>query len=232
VTSEELRFWGKVRIGDGCWEWTGAIAGGSGYGSFRRSSADGRRANSTGAHRVSWLLARGAIPEGLYVCHRCDNRKCVRPSHLFLGTHQDNTNDCISKGRQQRGGRHANAKLTEALVLEARRRVSGGELLSIIAQEFGVSPNSLSVAVSGARWRHVGPGIPGARHLSAQQLARLRELASRSSFAAVAARAGLGRSVVNRIARGGVASRRTLAKLEPLLVSDSTCDLDAELAGI
>jgi hypothetical protein len=82
-----------VETPSGCWEWTGAIND-SGYGRFRvRLSPDPR------AHRVAWIIDNGDIPDGMQVLHRCDNRRCVRVSHLFLGTHDDNMRDMAEKGR-------------------------------------------------------------------------------------------------------------------------------------
>jgi DNA-binding CsgD family transcriptional regulator len=87
------RFWRKVRKGEECWEWTGFRVPPLGYGRFRLND------EQTWAHRVSWELTFGPIPEGLQVCHRCDNPPCVRPDHLFLGTPLDNVRDMIGKGR-------------------------------------------------------------------------------------------------------------------------------------
>lgn len=89
-----------VLKGDGCWEWSGCRTNG-GYGRFGRS----RRLGWILAHRMSWILAHGEIPPDMCVCHKCDNRICVKPDHLFLGTKQDNIKDCITKGRRSR---HAN----------------------------------------------------------------------------------------------------------------------------
>lgn len=87
------RFWERVSRGDGCWEYQGEIIN-TGYGTVR--IGDGKHIL---AHRYSWMVSHGPIPEGLKVLHHCDNKKCVRPDHLFLGTLSDNTQDCIAKGR-------------------------------------------------------------------------------------------------------------------------------------
>jgi len=95
-TPPEIRFWPKVNKEPGrntCWEWTGVCY--KGYGNFSVGGSRGRMY----AHRYSYELHFGNIPVGLLVLHKCDNRRCVRPSHLFVGTQSDNIKDSIKKGR-------------------------------------------------------------------------------------------------------------------------------------
>lgn len=90
------RFWEKVDKSGDCWEWQGCRQG-NGYGRFR--AIGGRKGRTEYAHRMVALDTLGPVPEGSEVCHTCDNRRCVRPDHLFYGTRQDNVRDCMAKGR-------------------------------------------------------------------------------------------------------------------------------------
>lgn len=99
------RFWRHVIVEGGCWRWTGSFVR-NGYG--RLSAAKDSNREAVYAHRVSWQLHRGPVPDGLYVLHTCDNRWCVKPDHLWLGTNADNMRDMVRKGR----GRSVNAEKT------------------------------------------------------------------------------------------------------------------------
>lgn len=150
----EERFWSKVDKSGECWEWTGALRG-DGYGTFGLGRAvDGY----TYAHRFSFELTRGPIPEGLVVCHHCDNRRCVKPDHLFLGTKKDNQQDMVAKGRSLRGERHNLAQLTEPQVLEIRSLwAAGGLAQAAIAERFGTNKANVSQIVRGKKWKHLLP---------------------------------------------------------------------------
>ena len=107
------------------------------------------------AHRVSWELHHGAIPEGMKVCHTCDNGWCVRPDHLFLGTQADNLADMRSKGRGRgahRGSRNHKSRLTEA---QARYIKGSARSLRSLAAEFGVSYSSVWLIKTGRNWAWV-----------------------------------------------------------------------------
>lgn len=143
------RFWKKVEKTETCWIWTARKNGG--YGHF------GLDHKLVRAHRFAWTLEHGDIPEGLSVLHSCDNPSCVRPSHLFLGTQQDNVDDCIKKGRKRvpRGESHHLAKLTAKQVHEIRERVSGGALQQDIAKVYGVTEMCISRIVRRKSWKHI-----------------------------------------------------------------------------
>lgn len=148
ITPEQ--FWQRVSTGDPgeCWEWPlGRTAGG--YGKVK---IGGRTFT---AHRVAYEFATGTAPGELQVCHRCDNRLCCNPAHLFLGTALDNNRDKTAKGRQARGETSGRAKLTEAQVVEIRRRRDAGEKIVPLGQEFGVPHTQISAIAHRKSWRHV-----------------------------------------------------------------------------
>lgn len=143
------RFWAKIEKTPLCWEWT-ASKDHDGYGKLRL------RGKSEKAHRVSWTLEHGDIPAGMCVLHRCDNRKCVRPSHLFLGTQADNIADCTAKGRTLRGERGPHAILKEAEVIQIRALYQdGGFSFATLGKRFSVARETIAAVMSRRSWRHV-----------------------------------------------------------------------------
>lgn len=141
----EEKFWPRVDKSGECWLWTGATNA-RGYGTCWRNGVKWRTS------RVAWDLARGPIPPGLCVCHRCDNPLCVRADHLFLGTNDDNVRDRNFKGRAARGESHGSCKLTDEQVAHMRAeyalcRVTHREL----AQRYGVSPGHVTHLLSGKK---------------------------------------------------------------------------------
>jgi hypothetical protein len=108
------------------------------------------------AHRVSYLINIGDIPEGYCVCHKCDNPSCVRPEHLFVGTQTDNIADMVSKKRLCRGSGKKESKLTECEVLEIRSRYSNGVVSQkYLADKYGVNASVISRIVNNKAWFHV-----------------------------------------------------------------------------
>lgn len=136
----EAGFWKRVAIAgpDECWPWTGHIRS-NGYGSVNW------KGQQTRAHRVAYLLTKGDISPGLYVCHACDNRPCCNPAHLWEGTAKQNHADGMAKGRiipyppPMRGSAHPFSKLTEQQALELRALHASGIPYSQLALMYGIS---------------------------------------------------------------------------------------------
>jgi len=155
MTKKDIaRFWAKVNVlgPDDCWEWL-AGTNDKGYGNFW---VEGKTLRP---HRISWELTHGPIPEGLHCLHHCDNRVCVNPSHLFLGTNKVNVDDRVLKGRTFHpiGESHSLTKLSNEQVLEIRRlytlenHVSQAKLGIL----FGVKRSVITKIISRKTWSHI-----------------------------------------------------------------------------
>lgn len=139
------RFWSKIRKSDGCWEWTASCYT-TGYGCFCPNQ------NKVPAHRYMWELVNGPIPDGLWVLHDCDNRICVRPDHLHLGTRRDNIDEAMSRKRTAWGERNSHHKLTE---IQAREILNSVGKVKDIAKQFGVCQSTVSVIRNGLSWPYL-----------------------------------------------------------------------------
>lgn len=151
LTAEQA-FWAYAVPGNEgeCWQWQGPT-GARGYGLLIHN---GQRYQ---AHRFSYELHYGAIPEGLFVCHHCDNPPCSNPTHLFAGSHSDNMADMVSKNRSRSpiGEQCHTAKLTEGDVREIRARSLSGVGRLELANQFGVSDSAIDHILAGRSWKHV-----------------------------------------------------------------------------
>lgn len=179
------RFWRHVQKTDGCWCWTAALNRENGYGRFKVHG------KMVGAHRFSYMLSYGPIPEGLVICHKCDNPPCVRPDHLFPGTHKDNGRDKVEKGRALSGIRNAFAKLTDEQVSEIRHLDISGIPQREIALRFSLAQTTVSRIVRASAWRHIAhdPVVSGrdrtargerqgSSKLTAAHVLKIRDLAA------------------------------------------------------
>ena len=149
--SLESRFWARVHKTPACWLWTGKQQGricstaraGEPYGLLHMPISN----KFCYAHRVSWELHNGTIPDGLQVCHHCDNRLCVRPDHLYIGTQGDNLADASRRGRMSK-------KLSTVKAREIKTALANGETAQSIANRYNVWYNSIWSIKKGLSWRH------------------------------------------------------------------------------
>jgi plasmid maintenance system antidote protein VapI len=218
--SESERFFAKVKKRPGgCWEWQATCTRGpdGGYGVFYAEDPGHKKKRNMPAHRWSYLHHHGPIPPGMIVMHTCDQRGCVNPKHLQLGTLRDNALDMVRKNRWggPSGEGHFNTKLTSRQVEEIRRRYAAGEAYQHqLAQEYGVRQSTIGRIVRGEVWAEaggpVGPGPPhrGGRHhhakLSTDQVHEMRKkyAAGGSTQRQLAEMFGVSANHVGEILRG------------------------------
>lgn len=142
----------KVNQETGCWEWIACI-GTNGYGAI------GFNGKKTSAHRIAYELFNNEIPEGMHVCHRCDNRKCVNPDHLFIGTRQDNMDDMKSKKRQVYGEKHPSTQFSEQDIFNIFEKYSKGMSALGISREYQCERTQIWQILTGRTWKYLKPQI-------------------------------------------------------------------------
>ena len=144
----ETRFWMRVEKTEDCWEWKGPCY--KGYGRLWHNGVTIR------AHRASWIIHFGDIPAGQFICHRCDNPRCVNPAHLFLGTHQDNMDDKVRKCRSARldrkGEKSGSAKLSNEDVMRIRKDARPNRVIAI---DYGLNYSTISDIKRRKSWKHI-----------------------------------------------------------------------------
>lgn len=157
-TAEE-RFWRNVKKTSTCWNWTGYVSGClkyvEGYGQFSYGKISIR------SHRFSWELHNGKIPSGMFVCHKCDNTRCVNPLHLFLGTHDDNMKDMQEKGRCAHSERNSRTKLKEEKAKEIKEIIlkTASEEDHKTACIYNVTVSAIRSIRYGKTWKRIQPSI-------------------------------------------------------------------------
>lgn len=161
----EDKFWRRVEKKEFCWEWIGSKFRG-GYGQLTHGEEIYQHKNLK-AHRVSYEIHFGKIPEDKIVCHHCDNASCVNPDHLFLGTWQDNVQDMIQKGRRfnTEGEKNGQSKLTDNQVKEIREKYKMNEITgrylrkkysnAKLAKEYGITQSVISDIITYKKWKHI-----------------------------------------------------------------------------
>lgn len=160
----EEKFWEKVNIKsiDDCWEWQGRLYS-NGYGGLTEYDENNKRVKGHLAHRLSYQFHNGEISKDNVICHKCDNRKCVNPNHLFEGTQKENIDDMFRKGRQPnseelscKGSTNGSAKLTEKEVIAIRNKYKPRiYTCKMLASEYGVSDILIQKIVARKLWKHI-----------------------------------------------------------------------------
>jgi hypothetical protein len=221
MKSVEERFFDKIIVGESCWDWS-AKKDKNGYGRF---SPNGMNSQMP-AHRFSWELHNGPIPEGMFVCHRCDNPSCTNPEHLFLGTPQDNMSDKVAKGRwkgafPRRPKKTLTRKPTaldrlEPFFNDIKAMRDGGSTLKSIADRFGCDKKTVGRLLSD-RGEYT-PLKPGPRTPFNVRSAEIRKRAaeifelhrSGASSGGIAKTMGTSNGTILRILKAGAASGKSI----------------------
>lgn len=152
---------------EGCWEWTGTLNQG-GYGKFRGINAS----------RIMWEYEYGKILDDLQVLHTCDNRKCVNPSHLFLGTISDNMKDKVKKNRQSKGSKIGNSILNEEIVYQIRKQRLEGKTYKELQEIFSISFYLVRSICKNRQWKHVELGEECSNYISPHDLNKKQHFTS------------------------------------------------------
>lgn len=169
--SVKCRLISNIKINDKCWEWQGNL-GKNGYGKIRNNL------EHWSTHRLSYFIFKGEIPDDILVCHTCDNKKCINPDHLYLGTHKDNAQDALKKGLlkstsgskwsestrekmksrpgpDKKGDKHHLRKLTSKNIYEIRTMLDEGIKQAEIAKIYDVNPSCISNVKRKKSWCHI-----------------------------------------------------------------------------
>jgi len=154
----EQRFWAHVAKSQGCWLWTASVNVRWGYGQFMVLADEPPyfRQMPARANRIAWFLEMGSLPAPpLMILHRCHVRRCVRPSHLYVGTATDNMRDRVNVGNCPRGKDHWNARLSDVAVRHIRAAHRAGSTMAALARKFRVCHETVRAVLAGRTWRHV-----------------------------------------------------------------------------
>ena len=146
-----------MKFGPDCWTWLGATLPGwkaclDGLGHGRASY----RGKLIPAHRLALILTGISVPKGAFVCHKCNNPRCVRPDHLYVGDAQSNAKDTLTSGRTPLGEARPQAKLTDEWVLQIRDLYASGTDTKLLAEAYGVGRGVVEDVASGKTWKHIG----------------------------------------------------------------------------
>lgn len=172
--SMENKFWSFVDKKDtnNCWEWKGILYK-QGYGRFYHHSTSERK-----AHRISFIIHFGEILKEVVICHRCNNRKCVNPNHLYSGTHMDNMKD-LQNSNILKGENNPASKLTEDIILKIRNEYKSKKIsMYSMANKYDVSQTLISKIICGYVWKHVGGpiGLSTINEITPFQIEQIKKL--------------------------------------------------------